>query len=100
MKHWLTEPKKWLGLSLLIGIGIRVFISVTDFGVYWHDEIFQSLEPAHSRAFGYGLLPWEFVAGARSFLFPWLLSSILWFTKILGIDHPFVYLLLTRLFLI
>ena len=43
--------------------------------VVWPDEIFQTLEQAHRLAFGYGIVPWEFRAGARSWLLPGLLAG-------------------------
>ena len=39
---------------------------LTDDGIYWPDEIHQSLEPAHRLVFGYGLIAWEFSDGARN----------------------------------
>lgn len=41
------------------------------------DEIFQTLEPAHRLIFGYGLVPWEFVFGARSWLLPGALAGLM-----------------------
>lgn len=48
----------------------RAYLAVTDQGMIWSDEIFQTLEQGHRLAFGYGLLPWEFKTGARSWLLP------------------------------
>ncbi len=45
--------------------------------MFWPDEIFQSVEQAHRLAFGYGMLPWEFVDGARSWIFPGALAIVL-----------------------
>ncbi|KAL3234842.1 GPI mannosyltransferase 3 [Nakaseomyces bracarensis] len=36
------------------------------------DEFWQSLEPAHFKAFGYGELTWEWKVGLRSYAFPLL----------------------------
>ena len=55
----------------------RVWAAVWDQGLFWPDEIFQTLEPAHRLAFGYGFVSWEFQDGARSWLFPGLLG-LLW----------------------
>src|SRR5262249_20954686 len=59
--------------ALGVGAAIRLWLSVNDDGIYWPDEIYQSLEPAHRLVFGYGLVAWEFVQGARS----WLLAGAL-----------------------
>src|SRR3989442_2829366 len=65
-----------LGSVLFIGLAIRVWLSVNDDGIYWPDEIFQSLEPAHRLVFGYGLYAWEFVDGARNWAFPAFVAAL------------------------
>lgn len=57
--------------AILLAAAIpRVFLAIGDQGIFWPDEIFQSLEQAHRAVFGYGFIPWEFQQGARSWLFP------------------------------
>ena len=63
---------------LLLAAALRIGLAWTDQGVYWPDEIYQSLEQAHRLVFGYGIVPWEFAEGARSWLFPALFAA-LWF---------------------
>lgn len=46
-------------------------------GVFWPDEIFQTLEQGHRFAFGYGLIPWEFRDGVRSWAFPGALGIVM-----------------------
>jgi hypothetical protein len=43
----------------------------------WPDEIFQSLEQAHRVVFGYGVVPWEFREGTRSWLLPGMLTAVI-----------------------
>jgi len=43
----------------------------------WADEIFQTLEQGHRLAFGYGLVPWEFRVGARSWLLPGVIAGVM-----------------------
>jgi hypothetical protein len=62
----------------------RLFIAFTDHGMIWGDEIYQSLEPAHRVAFGYGITVWEFKEGARSWLFPWVLAAVMKLSAIFG----------------
>src|SRR6185312_5525190 len=69
------EPATKLDWRLLAAILLaaavpRVVLAVDDQGIFWPDEIFQSLEQAHRVVFGYGFIPWEFQQGARSWLFP------------------------------
>lgn len=42
---------------------------------YHADELFQYLEQAHRIVFGYGIVPWEYRYGMRSWLVPLLLSG-------------------------
>jgi len=46
--------------------------------IHHPDEIFQSLEQAHRVVFGYGMVPWEFRDGARSWLMAGILALPMW----------------------
>jgi 4-amino-4-deoxy-L-arabinose transferase-like glycosyltransferase len=52
----------------------RATLAWTNQGVIHPDEIFQSVEQAHRWIFGFGFRPWEFRAGARSWLMPGMLG--------------------------
>ncbi len=52
----------------------------------------QYLEPAHSAAFGSGLTFWEFYFGARSWLVPGLVATVLWICKSIGLGEPGFYI--------
>ena len=86
-----------LGGAILAGLICRLYIVFTDDGIYWPDEVYQSLEPAHALAFGYGLLPWEFVEGARNWALPGLVALCLKLSALAGGDSPDVYLIVVRL---
>jgi hypothetical protein len=93
---------RWLSLailagSLLAGAALRLWLALTDDGVHWPDEIYQSLEPAHRAVFGYGLLAWEFLEGARHWAFPGMIAGVLEVFKIAGLDSPRVYLTTMRI---
>ncbi len=66
-----------LAIAMLAGLVARIAITFTDDGIYWPDEIYQSFEPAHKLVFGYGVIPWEFVQGARTWVLPGLVAAIL-----------------------
>src|SRR5438445_9338091 len=85
-----------LGASLFLGAAIRVWLSFNDDGIYWPDEIYQSLEPAHRLVFGYGIVPWEFIDGARNWAFPAFVAGLFQVGRLFG-DDPRGYLGLTRL---
>ena len=66
-----------LWAALIAGLGCRLYVALTDHGIYWPDEIHQSLEPAHRLVFGYGFIAWEFAAGARNWAFPGFVAALM-----------------------
>jgi hypothetical protein len=84
-------------LSILaIGAAARLWLSWVDDGIYWPDEIYQSLEPAHRLVFGPGLISWEYGLGARTWALPGLVAAIFWMCRVLGLEDPRQYLLAVR----
>ena len=81
-----------LAVTLAAGAALRLYWAFTDDGIFWPDEIYQSLEPAHRLVFGHALIPWEFIDGARN----WALPGFIAFLFKLAGDDPNVYLGLTR----
>jgi GPI mannosyltransferase 3 len=98
----LRERPALLALAgvLLVGFVLRAALGLTEMGLYWPDEVRQSLEPAHDIVFGYGILPWEYTQGARSWAFPGLLAAFLWPLQAVGFDDPAQYLPAFRLLFI
>src|SRR5689334_22706384 len=91
----------WIALGLLTaviaaGAALRVWLSFNDDGIFWPDEIYQSLEPAHHWVFGTAIMPWEFLNGARNWAFPATIAVFLKLSSFVSSD-PRVYLDLTRL---
>jgi phosphatidylinositol glycan class B len=79
----------WAALVLAAAAALfRAVLSHGDHGIYWPDEIYQSLEPAHRLVFGHGFVPWEFIDGARSWAFPALVAAVI---RLAG-DDPSTYL--------
>ena len=68
------------------GAVTRAALAWTDHGMVWPDEIFQTAEQAHRWAFGFGMVPWEFREGARSWLVPGVLGLLLKLFSALGAD--------------
>lgn len=94
---WRDRPCLAVFAALLAaGLAFRVWLCFSDDGIYWPDEIYQSLEPAHRLVFGYGLIPWEFVEGARNWAFPGLVAALLKAVTLFG-DNPRHYLVALRL---
>lgn len=82
---------------LLVAFAARAYLSWSEVGIYWPDEIYQSLEPAHRLAFGYGLRAWEYVDGARNWTFPALVAVVMKVASVFGASSPERYLWLLRM---
>ncbi|MBI3182534.1 MAG: mannosyltransferase [Myxococcales bacterium] len=66
-------------------------VAVAQLGRIHPDEVYQALEPAYHRAFGYGTLAWEWQAGLRNWAIPIFFSWLLRACAALGITHPIAY---------
>ena len=73
----------WVVL-LAIAVGLRVGMAIHFPNMFHPDEIFQSLEPAHRLAYGYGASTWEWRAGVRSWVFPTVLAGVMQATGGMG----------------
>src|ERR671933_307798 len=96
----LAEGRVWaallLGLSLVLGALLRLWLATHDDGIFWPDEIYQSLEPAHRLVFGYGVISWEFELGARSWALPGFVALLLKASAMAGLSDPRSYLTVVR----
>ncbi len=63
-------------------------LAVFQLGRLHPDEVFQSLEPALNRAFGFGVLAWEWQVGLRNWAVPLLFAGLLKLSAALGINDP------------
>ena len=65
-----------IALAVLVALGVALRLSQVDlYTAYWADETHQYLEQAYRLLTGTGLVPWEYVAGLRSWLLPLLLAG-------------------------
>jgi hypothetical protein len=83
-------------LLLLAAALPRLYLAWRDHGFFWPDEIYQTLEQGHRLAFGYGLVPWEFQDGARSWLYPGLLGGIFKLAAALGVRRALTLVSLAK----
>ena len=67
-------------VALLLRVGAAIHFP----SIEWADEIFNSLEPAHHLAYGYGVVVWEWREGIRSWVFPALLAGVMRATDWMG----------------
>jgi hypothetical protein len=58
-------------------LGLRFGLAICFPNLFHPDEIFQTLEPAHRLAYGYGVVTWEWLDGVRSWVFPAFLAGVM-----------------------
>jgi phosphatidylinositol glycan class B len=82
-----------IGLATLLAAAVilRLVPIIVVPSVNWWDEVFQSTEQAHRLVYGYGLVPWEFQLGARSWLLPGVVAGLIELARLIG-DGPDYYL--------
>jgi hypothetical protein len=81
-------------LGLLLRAGVEYYFP----SMYWGDEVYQTLEPAHRLVFGYGRVMWEYSEGLRSWVFPGILAAVMWVGQFFG-EGSVGYLATITLFL-
>ncbi|MGZ6079420.1 MAG: hypothetical protein ACXWK4_01305 [Myxococcaceae bacterium] len=87
-----TRRAWWLLLAALAaGAALRGWLAVSDQGIAWPDEIYQSLEPAHRLVWGRGWVPLEFREGLRTWALPGLVAGLLELLRALGLSRPALY---------
>jgi GPI mannosyltransferase 3 len=73
-------------ILLVAGGLLRVGAAVTQQGVIYPDETYQMTEAAHRAVFGYGIVPWEFQDGLRSWIGPGFLLPPTALARLLDLD--------------
>ncbi|MGA2373842.1 MAG: hypothetical protein ABSG11_24570 [Candidatus Korobacteraceae bacterium] len=79
------SPESFLLIAiLLIALLLRVGVAIHFPSIEWGDEIFNTLEPAHHLAYGYGIVVWDWRLGIRSWVFPAFLAGVMRTTDWMG----------------
>ena len=73
-----------LAAIVLAAFSLRMAADIFLPNIHHPDEVFQYLEQGHRLAFGYGVVPWEYREGVRSWLLPGLLGGLMKATAWLG----------------
>jgi hypothetical protein len=85
---YLTVRGRWILLAIaVVALATRVGVALFLPSIVHQDETFQYLEQGHRLVFGVGLVPWEYVVGARSWVFPGLIAAVLEFARLFD-DSP------------
>ncbi len=87
-------PRVWHGLWIVgaIGLVLRIVFALVSDNIHHPDEVFNYLEQAHRLVFGYGIIPWEYRFGTRSWITPYIVSAPLLLCKFLHLDYPSIYI--------
>lgn len=90
------QPKQFSALFIIIAVALllRLYFAISFPNIHQADEVFQYLEQAHRLVFGYGVIPWEYREGIRSWVVPGFLAGILKIADSLGMFQPETYLFL------
>ncbi len=88
------HPTEWRLLAALLGLALmlRLAVAILFPSIHHADELFQYLEQGHRLAFGYGVVPWEYRDGARSWLLPGAIGGVMAAVDLLG-GGPKAYLI-------
>src|SRR5262249_11926763 len=70
-----SDPMLWLVLAGTFLFHFEVIGAYRNLA--WPDRIFQTLEQGHRLGFGYGIIPWEFRDGVRSWFLPGILGAVM-----------------------
>ena len=81
----LTRSALWTLLAICAGaLLVRVATGLFLPSIIHQDETFQYLEQGHRLVSGTGLVPWEYIVGIRSWLFPGLIAGIIELSRPFG----------------
>jgi 4-amino-4-deoxy-L-arabinose transferase-like glycosyltransferase len=69
---------------LALALGLRVGFASCYPNFFHADEVYQTLEPAHRLVYGYGVIPWEWRTGIRSWILPVFLAGVMRVTGWMG----------------
>lgn len=76
-----------LCLILLFTLTTRIYALSKTHGMIHPDSLYQYLEPAHLKLFGYGVVPWEFADGIRSWFYPLIIFAVFKASALLRFDE-------------
>lgn len=85
------DPAAALALILLAAFALRLSLWQYLPNIHHPDEIFQYLEAGHRLVFGYGVVPWEYRVGTRSWLLPGAIAGLMRGADSMGLAEPTQY---------
>ncbi len=83
--------RRTLAVLLVVAFALRLGLWAFFPNTHHPDELFQYLEQGHRLSFDFGVVPWEFREGTRSWLLPGFIGGLMRVTALLG-GGPSAYL--------
>ncbi|MBN1329384.1 MAG: glycosyltransferase family 39 protein [Candidatus Heimdallarchaeota archaeon] len=91
--------KNWIVILIwFLAFLVRILASIFSKGYIHPDEHYQSIEIAYYEIFGEGYIPWEFVEGVRSWVYPGIVLLIFKVMIWIGVTNIEILLIFVRLF--
>ncbi|MBD3192539.1 MAG: hypothetical protein GF308_18005 [Candidatus Heimdallarchaeota archaeon] len=91
--------RNWLVILIwFLAFILRILAAFFSKGYTHPDEHYQSIEIVYNEIFNYGLIPWEFIDGARSWVFPFIVLTIFKIEMAFGVMNIEHLLIGVRLF--
>ena len=91
--------RNWIIILIwFVALVIRILAAVFSKGYIHPDEHYQSIEVAYKEVFGFGKIPWEFIDGARSWVYPYIVIVIFKIMIFFGASNIETILIGVRLF--
>ncbi len=82
--------------AVISGALFRLLFLLYSHHIYHPDELYQSVEIATRLVYGFGIIPWDYTYGLRSFTTPFLLAVPLFITKLFS-NPPALGFLIIRI---
>jgi GPI mannosyltransferase 3 len=92
----MDSGKAGLAMLAAAALATRLYALYATNGFIHPDNLFQLLEPAHKLAFGYGITPWEYVLGIRSWVQPAIIAAVYLLGAAAGLHSAWQIILLNR----
>ena len=85
---WRGAPIVVCAAFTVLAYALRLGLAVAHPSIFRPDEVFQALEPAHGLLTGQWIAAWEWLEGARTWLFPGLIVGPMAIARAAGLDAP------------
>ncbi len=86
--NWRGAPVALCVALFVVAFALRLGLAIAHPSIFRPDEVFQSLEPAHGLLGGRHIAAWEWLEGARSWVFPYIIVGPMALARVIGLAAP------------